>query len=43
MDRAEGVEDSEGLVLGVAPEGTGVVEGVGLLVGLRRTEGLSLG
>ena len=41
--RGEGVGDSEGLPLGVAPLGMGVAEGVGVLVGEEGAEGESEG
>jgi len=40
---AEGVEDSEGLPLGVSPEGTGVFDGVRVPVGEAGLEGDSEG
>ena len=43
VTRDEGVGDSEGLPLGVAPLGMGVAEGVGVLVGEAGREGESEG
>lgn len=40
---AVGVEERETEALGVAPRGAGVVEGVGVLVGLAQLEGVPLG
>jgi hypothetical protein len=37
------VDEREGVLLGVIPTATGVPDGVGVLVGLRLLEGLSLG
>jgi hypothetical protein len=42
-ETAEGEEEREGVLLGVTPAATGVTEGVGVLVGLRLLEALSLG
>ena len=41
--RGEGVGESDGLPLGVAPKGMGVPEGLGVLVGETRVEGVSDG